>query len=280
MPAECCIATQLGTFALAFLRVDIRPTFIVSVPNNISTGKTVVLFVNDALRDVEERGELSMEWVLNEGLLKYGGGCFPTSRWRFTAVVVEDDAVKGKVMVVTATSISTLEWNVGVWADQFNGSERSSQTIAVDEIEREEAEDQATQFLPVGQNKCKSSTTEAKSALEEARPSPDQLTPSILSIILQKELEMEGEKNRGGTKPESETIPREQPYSRAKSPIQTFAAANSKPSFTVLRPQQSGPFMDWMRGSSPLQTSEHYRNLKNVDWYIFRCPLSTPYYTY
>lgn len=140
MSAEGCSATQLGSYALGFLRVDNRPTFIVSVPDELSTDQVVVLFANDALRDVEKRGELSMEWLLSKELLKYGDGSFPASRWRFTTVMVGSNVVNGNIMnilVVTVTSISELERNVGRLGGQFDGAESScTQMIVVDNEEQ------------------------------------------------------------------------------------------------------------------------------------------------
>lgn len=50
----------------------------------------------------------------------------------------------------------------------------------------------------------------------------------------------------------------------------TLALAVSGPSFDM---QLSGPVMDWTREDSPLYSSQHYQNLRSVDWYLFQYPL-------
>lgn len=202
MPVECCIDTQLGKYALDFLRIDTRPTFIVFVPDEFSAEeKAVMLFANDALRSVEKRGELPIGWVLSEGFLRCGGGrCFPNSRWSFTAVAVGESVVRGGIMVVTA------EWGGDQW-----------------EREQTEKMQRETQLIPInyGGSSFERNTTDTQSIFRETE----------------------------------------------LSPVSTFAVAVSGPGFDL---QPSGPVMDWTREDSPLYSSQHYRNLRNVDWYLFR----------
>lgn len=194
MPVECCIDTQLGKYALDFLRIDTRPTFIVLVPDEFSANeKAVMLFANDALRGVEKRGELPTGWVLSKEFLRSGGGrCFPNSRWRFTAVAVGDSVVGGRIMVVTA------EWGGDAWEHEFN------------RLQQEEHEREKTKT---------NGTTGTQSTFREAQLSP--ASSLILSV--------------------------------------------SRPAFDQ---QLSVPAMDWTREGSPLYNSQHYRNLRSVDWYF------------
>lgn len=198
MPVECCIDTQLGKYALDFLRIDTRPTFIVFVPDEFSANeKAVMLFANDALRGVEKRGELPTGWVLSEGFLRSGGGrCFPNSRWRFTAVAVGDSVVRGRIMVVTA------EWGGDAWEHEFNRLQQEHQ--------REQDEKKISQPKKIHST---------QSAFRGAQLPPT--SALILSV--------------------------------------------SRPAFDQ---QLSVPVMDWTREDSPLYNSQHYRNLRSVDWYF------------
>lgn len=200
MPVECCIDTQLGKYALDFLRIDTRPTFVVFVPDEFSANeKAVMLFANDALRSVEKRGELPTGWVLSEGFLRSGGGrCFPNSRWRFTAVTVGDSVVGGRIMVVTA------EWGGDAWEHEFNRLRQ----------ERKREQDERIS-QPIKTN----GTMGTQSTFREAQ------LPPASSLIL----------------------------------------SVSKPAFDQ---QLSVPAMDWTREDSPLYNSQHYRNLRSVDWYF------------
>lgn len=228
MPVECCIDTQLGKYALDFLRIDTRPTFIVFVPNEFSADeKAVMLFANDALRGIEKRGELSMGWVLSEAFLRRGGGrCFPTSRWRFTATAVGDSVVKGGIMVVTA------EWGGDAWEYEFNQLQREHEREQDEKIEREK--------------KCEANETQS-------------ISISVNGIGLR------------GSMPDTQPA-----FSKARlspTPTQTSAVAGLGPDCGPLQPQLPGPVMDWTREDSPLYSSQHYQNLRNVDWYLFRCSL-------
>lgn len=195
MPAGCCIDSQLGKYALDFLRIDTRPTFVVFVPDDFSADeKAEILFANDALRGVERRGELPRGWVLSEGFLRHGGGrCFPNSRWRFTAVKVGESVAEGNIMVVTA------EWGGDVW-----------------ERKQDERVWKEAQLVLINGNVVEENT-KTRPAFRETKPP-------------------------------------------------TLALAVSGPSFDM---QLSGPVMDWTREDSPLYSSQHYRNLRNVDWYLF-----------
>lgn len=213
MPVECCINTQLGKYALDFLRIDTRPTFIVFVPDEFSvTEKAVMLFANDALRGVERRGELPTGWVLSESFLRCGGGrCFPNSRWRFTAVAVGDSVIRGGIMVVTA------EWGGDAWECEFNRLQREHERMQDEKISRRQMNE--TQPIQTNGSGCEeATTTDTQSTLQPAQPSP------ALTLTV--------------------TVPKPVLY------------------------QLSGTVMDWVREDSPLYNSQHYRNLRNVDWYF------------
>lgn len=262
MPAECFVATQLqlGTYAIEFLRLDTRPTFIVFVPTNYATSEpATVVFANDALRDIERRGEISMGWVLSEGFLRHGEGTFPTNKWRFTTLEV-GSGKGGTIMAVTAEGIPMGEWDFNGRTSEVNGMGHPALGGSVNG--RKQGGDRVTHA--VNGDVYRSISMEGDKSKETGTPEVPALTPGTLSIAICKEQERERERKEAAK--ESEPVSRRPSSARTRSLVQPFAAASSNPQIAPLQQQLSGPFMDWTQGISPLQTSEHYRNLRNVDW--------------
>lgn len=268
MPSEYS-ATQLGTYALHFLKIDTRPTFIVSIPSEYSTPAQpgTVLFANDALRDIERRGELSMSPILAEGFLNSGGGSFPSGKWRFTAVPVGGGIIKrGSIMVVTVESMPVLEWGLDYWVKEVNGCEM----VQPEKGRGEEANITSMSPVPAASmtNGYKSNSSAASnSSSYEDQENRKQLPITKVTVSpedsdCKDERRMLGNETNGKDFQLIAVEPMSGPFSI--SPESKFKMS-----------QQSSAFMDWTRGISPLQTSQHYYNLRQVDWYIWphSCPL-------
>lgn len=259
MPSEYS-ATQLGTYALHFLKIDTRPTFIVSIPSEYSTPAQpgTVLFANDALRDIERRGELSMSPILAEGFLNSGGGSFPSGKWRFTAVPVGGGIIKrGSIMVVTVESMPVLEWGLDYWVKEVNGCEM----VQPEKGRGEEANITSMSPVPAASmtNGYKSNSSAASnSSSYEDQENRKQLPITKVTVSpedsdCKDERRMLGNETNGKDFQLIAVEPMSGPFSI--SPESKFKMS-----------QQSSAFMDWTRGISPLQTSQHYYNLRQVDW--------------
>jgi hypothetical protein len=261
MPSEY-LATQLGTYALDFLKIDTRPTFIVSIPAEYSTPAQpgTVLFANDALRDIERRGELAMSPVLTEGFLNSHGGSFPSGKWRFTAVPVGSGTIKrGSIMVVTVESILVLEWGLDRWAKEVNGCEMVQQ----EKGRGEEAKIANMSPVPAASmtNGHKSTSSAASNSSSYEGQENEKHLPITKVIVSPEDSDCEDEKRMLGKEQNIKDF-----QLIAGEPMSGALSISPESKFKMS--QQSSAFMDWTRGISPQQTSQHYYNLRQVDWYI------------